>query len=88
MISNFISRQRSTMGHKLSLPLLELLTDQRPDVRRQAIELLGWCKSAASQAMASIANSIVFDDDWGVKLAALNALLEIAQNQWQPFWLR
>jgi hypothetical protein len=38
--------------------------------------------------MASIANSIVFDDDWGVKLAALNALLEIAQNQWQPFWLR
>jgi HEAT repeat protein len=77
MISNFISRNRSVMGHQLSEPLVSLLADQRPEVRRQALTLLGWCKSAAREAVPSIAYSMLVNGDWDVKISALHALLEI-----------
>ncbi len=80
-ISNFINRNRRAMGSQLSGPLVVLLNDRRPEVRRQALDLLGWCKSAANGAVPSIVLSLMFDSDWNVKLAALDALYEIAINQ-------
>ena len=81
MISNFINRKRSILGHQLSPPLVALLSDHRPEVRRIAIELLGWCESAAGEAVPSILCSLMFDGDLGVKLSALHALHDIALSK-------
>jgi len=83
-VSNFINRKRSIMGKQLAPPLVELLSDNRPEIRKKALDLLGWCGHAAIDAIPAIAATVIFDSDWNVKKAGVDALRSVIIGEWHP----